>query len=108
MPSSPSPLYRNHPMPRVLAFILLAAVLCAGACSSTTIAIKEKLGIPKRDQLVARVKDARDDQQAAKKQFASALDEFISVTGAGANASVADLEAKYDKLKTQYERSESR
>jgi len=41
-----------------------------GGCNSTAIAVKEKLGIPKRDQLVARVKDARDGQQEAKEQFA--------------------------------------
>jgi hypothetical protein len=73
-------------------------------CGSTAIALKESLGIPKRDQLVARVKDARDEQQEAKQQFASALEEFLAVTG----ASGGDLEAKYSKLKREYERSETR
>jgi hypothetical protein len=87
------------------AVIVAAGVSCvAGGCSSTTIAIKEKMGIPKREQLVARVKDARDGQQEAKQQFASALHEFMAVTG----ASGGDLEAKYDKLRKEYERSESR
>ncbi|MBX3377331.1 MAG: DUF2959 domain-containing protein [Phycisphaeraceae bacterium] len=87
------------------AAIVAVGVSCvAGGCSSTTIAIKEKMGIPKREQLVARVNDARDGQQEAKQQFASALHEFMAVTG----ASGGDLEAKYDKLRKEYERSESR
>lgn len=87
---------------------LLAGAVCGPGCSSTTIALKESLGIPKREQLVARVKDARDGQEAAKEQFASALDEFLAVTGAGADASVAELEKRYDRLRKAYERSESR
>lgn len=94
----------------------LAAIICAAAlavsltgCSSTSIALREKvLGQAKRDQLVSRVEDARDSQDAAKKQFQSALDEFIAVTGAGADAKVADLESRYKKLKSEYDRSESR
>lgn len=86
----------------VLSVVMAAAIL--SACSSATIAIKENLGIPKREQLVARVKDGRDEQQRAKQQFSSALAEFVSVTGVGAS----DLEGKYDKLKKEYERSESR
>ena len=57
---------------------LVLVTLFGFGCSSATIAVKEKLGIPKREQLVARVKDARDGQQEAKQQFASALDEFLA------------------------------
>lgn len=84
--------------------VLIGVASGVGGCSSTTIALKEKLGFPKREQLVARVKDARDGQQEAKQQFASALHEFMAVTG----ASGGDLEAKYEKLRKEYERSESR
>ncbi len=80
------------------------AALALGACSSAAIAIKEQFGYAKREQLVDRVMDARDEQVGAKKQFASALEEFMAVTG----ASGGDLEAKYDKLKKEYDRSESR
>lgn len=89
--------------------VLFAAILsfgfgiaCAG-CASTTIALKEKLGYAKREQLVDRVKDARDEQTETKEQFESALAQFMAVTG----ASGGDLEAKYNKLKTEYEASES-
>jgi hypothetical protein len=95
---------------------LFVCVTVAGAssgvlpgCSSASIAMREKvLGQAKRDQLVNRVEDARDSQNEAKKQFQSALDEFIAVTGAGSDAKVADLEARYKKLKSEYDRSESR
>lgn len=86
------------------AIVLAMTVVCLAACSSATIAIKEKLGYPKRDQLVARVKDARDGQEAAKQQFSSALEEFLAVTG----NSGGDLEAKYRKLQAGYDRSVSK
>lgn len=84
--------------------LTLVAFLAIQGCSSATIAIKEKLGYPKRDQLVARVKDARDGQEQAKQQFSSALQEFLAVTG----VSGGDLEAKYNKLQKEYDRSVSR
>lgn len=82
--------------------LMLATVL--GACASATIAVKEQFGFAKREQLVARVEDARDSQEAAAKQFESALDEFIAVTGAPAS----ELESRYRSLNRAYERSEDR
>ncbi len=84
----------------LLAFGFSAALF---GCSSTTIALKEKLGYAKREQLVDRVKEARDEQTETKAQFESALQQFMAVTG----ATGGDLEAKYNKLKTEYERSET-
>jgi hypothetical protein len=81
-----------------------APLVILPACSSTAIALKEKLGYAKRDQLADKVKATRNDQDAAKKQFESALAEFISVTGTQGG----ELQVKYDKLKSQYERSESK
>lgn len=80
-----------------------AGVLAAG-CSSTRIAIAEQFGYAKREQLVSRVEEARDGQQEAKQQFESALAEFIAVTG----ATDAELEARYNKLKKELERSEGK
>ena len=89
----------------VLAACLAAATL--PGCSSATIAAKESIfGIAKRDQLVARVQDAKEEQANAKKQFESALAEFMAVTGT--KGKLGDLEAKYDKLKSATERSASR
>jgi hypothetical protein len=90
---------------------MLALVLVAGAlgCASAGVAMRESLGIPKREQLVDRVKEARDSQQTAKKQFESALDEFLVVTGQkGQPGKVADLETQYSKFKAERERCESR
>jgi hypothetical protein len=79
--------------------------LASGAgCSGTAIALKEKLGIPKRDQLVSKVEATRDSQEAAKEQFESALAEFIAVTGVEGG----ELEAKYKKLNSEYQRAEDR
>ncbi|MGD9689056.1 MAG: DUF2959 domain-containing protein [Phycisphaerales bacterium] len=90
--------------------IMLAActsgVACTlAACASTSIAVKEALGYPKREQLVARVTEVRDAQGEAKQQFESALAEFLAVTGAKPGE---QLEAKYDKLRREFQRSESK
>lgn len=90
---------------RPMLCLLLAALLFpAVGCASTTIAVKEKLGYAKREQLVDEVKDARNAQQQAKEQFATTLDEFKAVTGFDGG----DLERQYNKLKTQADRSRDR
>ncbi|MEZ6243172.1 MAG: DUF2959 domain-containing protein [Phycisphaerales bacterium] len=83
--------------------ILLTFLLClTPACSG--IALREKLGFPKREQLVNRVEETRDAQEAAKTQFATTLEELQSLTGADAG----DLEKIYDRLRHELDRSESR
>jgi ElaB/YqjD/DUF883 family membrane-anchored ribosome-binding protein len=88
-------------------FVVVAAVVMAGSilpgCTSAGIAMREKVfGQAKRDQLVERVKDARDEQKDAKVQFASALDEFIAITGTkGSN-----LETQYRKMQKEFDRCE--
>ncbi len=78
-------------------------------CASQQMAIAEAFGYAKREQLVDKVRAARDSQTEAKRQFESALKEFLSVTDvAGAAPEVKELESRYDKLKSEYERSESR
>jgi hypothetical protein len=90
-------------------FLLLIALVTFSGCTSAGIAMRETLGTPKRTQVVDRVKDARDSQQAAKKQFESTLDEFLVVTGQkGQPGKVADLETQYKKFKAEHERCESR
>ena len=70
-------------------------------CASTGIAVRESLGYAKREQLVDRVEDARDEQAEAKEQFATTLDEFKALT----NFDGGNLEKTYNKLKREYERS---
>jgi hypothetical protein len=88
-----------------LAAFLLAAASLLPACAATEIAVREKVfGSAKREQLVHRVQEARDAQDAAKERFASALDEFLALTGSGGSK----LEATYRRLKSQSESAASR
>jgi hypothetical protein len=83
-----------------LALLLIAI----SGCSSVYYNTMEKLGYEKRDLLVDRVEDSRAAQEAARKQFESALDQFIAVT----NYQGGDLEAVYRRLKSEYEDSAAR
>src|SRR5687767_3894735 len=85
---------------------LLALVTFAPGCGSTRKAYYntwEKFGYAKRERLVDNVKKARAEQVEAKKQFASALEQFKSVV----NFQGGDLEKVYNKLDKEYKRSES-
>lgn len=86
---------------RILPYTLLAIGLCAGGCQKVYYGTMEKLGHPKRDILVDRVADARDAQNEAKEQFASALEQFTSIV----NVEGGDLQKKYDLLNAEYEQS---
>ena len=92
-----------HPSvrPRTL---LVFAVLVLASCQSAYYATMEKLGYPKRALLVSRVQQARDSQQAAKEQFQSALERFRAVV----HFRGGELEAKYNELSAELERSEAR
>jgi ElaB/YqjD/DUF883 family membrane-anchored ribosome-binding protein len=96
----------NWPIRRSALVSLLLTALVAG-CATTRAAYYdawEKLGYAKRDRLVDDVKSARDEQQQAKQQFASALDQFKSVV----NFHGGDLEAMYDKLHDSYQECDNR
>ena len=92
-----------HPPRRAL---LLAILSLAGlpACRSAWYSTLEAFGVHKRDLLVDRVEEARDAQAEAKEQFADALEAFKSVQGFEGG----DLEALYDRLKGELDRSETR
>lgn len=85
-------------------FLTVFSVLALGACSSAYYKTMEGFGVEKRDILVDRVEDARDAQDSASEQFASALDQFRSVV----EFDGGDLEKVYDRLNREYERSEAR
>ena len=80
---------------------LVLLVFLLTACSSAYYKTMEGLGIEKRDILVDRVEDARDAQDDASEQFASALEQFRSTV----NFDGGDLEKVYDRLNAEYERS---
>jgi len=80
---------------------LIAAVMLVG-CSSMYYSTLETFGVHKRDVLVDRVEEARDDQEEAKEDFRTALEKFAEVV----NVQGGDLEAKYKELNNEYERCE--
>lgn len=84
--------------------LLVPVLLLTAGCQTMYYGTMEKFGIEKRDILVKRVDKAREAQQDAKEQFASALDEFIAVTGYEGG----DLEAQYKTLKDEYDESVER
>jgi hypothetical protein len=88
-----------------LRLILAAGLVMLGtSCSSLYYASMEKLGKEKRDILVGRVKDVREDQEKAKEQFQTTLQAFQAVTGFEGG----DLEKTYNKLSGELEDAESR
>ena len=75
---------------------MTALSLGLAACSGTYYGAMEGLGIEKRDILVDRVEDARDAQDDAAEQFASALDQFRSIVAVDGG----ELEKMCDRLST--------
>lgn len=83
-----------------LAMLLIVSTLIG--CATTRKAYYnawESFGYAKRERLVDNVKAAREEQQEAKTQFASALDQFKAVT----KFEGGDLEKAYNGLKKQYD-----
>ena len=85
-------------------FFLLVIVALLMACSSTYYKAMDSIGIEKRDILVDRVETARDAQDEAAEQFANALEHFRSVVAIDGG----DLEKVYDRLSSEFERSQER
>ncbi len=89
---------RRH---RVLSTLVVFAVLAVtfASCQTAYFNAMEKFGVHKRDILVDRVKDAREDQQEAKQLFVSTFDQFKALT----NYDGGELEKRYKKLNSEYE-----
>ncbi len=89
-------------------YVMLAAVfilmLYLSGCQTAYYKTMEKFGVHKRDIMVDRVNEARDSQEEAKEQFASALEQFSIVL----NFEGGTLEQKYKKLNAEYEESEKK
>lgn len=83
-----------------LAGSILALALLLG-CSSAYYKTMESFGVEKRDILVDRVEEARDAQDSASEQFASALEQFRATVAFDGG----DLEQIYDRLDAEYEDS---
>ncbi len=93
---------REHPSARRLTCltILTLATFMSG-CQSLYYEAMESVGYHKRDIMVSDVEQARDAQQEAKEQFASALDRFTKTL----NIPGGELEEKYTLLNSEYEQS---
>lgn len=85
------------------AMTITLGALVLSACSTAYYETMETLGFEKRDLLVDRVEDARDAQDDASEQFASALEQFRATV----DFDGGDLEKTYDRLNKEYERSVS-
>ncbi|MEF2229338.1 MAG: DUF2959 domain-containing protein, partial [Pseudodesulfovibrio sp.] len=73
-------------------------------CQKAYYAGMEKLGYDKREILADRVENARESQQDAKEQFASALERYKSVVSVDGGK----LEEKYETLSNEYDDCEAR
>ncbi len=82
----------------------VAVILALTGCQTAYYETMEAFGVHKRDILVDNIEDARDDQEAAKEQFESALAEFSALINFHGGA----LEDKYNTLNDQLERSEAK
>ena len=84
---------------------LWLATLCSAAlpsCQSAYYSTMEQFGVHKRDILVDRVEEGREEQAEAQEQFQTTLEAFQSLTGFEGG----DLEKVYKKLNSEYESSE--
>jgi len=88
---------QRSPFPLTGLLLFSSLLLCS--CQSAYYSTMEKLGVHKRDIMIDRVQEARNSQQEAKEQFASALEQFETVLGFQGGS----LEEKYDKINTIYE-----
>jgi hypothetical protein len=85
--------------------IVFAAIAAGGVgCQNAYYGTMELFGKHKRDILVDRVSNAREAQNEAKDQFASALEQFSAM----ADYRGTMLDEKYRTLKAEYERCESK
>lgn len=91
-------------MKKISNLLIVLSLFAFAGCQSVYYKTMETFGQHKRDILVDRVEDTRDAQQETKEQFQSALEKFSEVV----NFSGGKLEEKYNQLKTELERSESK
>ncbi len=97
------PLCWRRRLPLLTCGMVLFSLTVFG-CQSVYYDAMEKMGYHKRDLMVSDVEKARDAQQEAKEQFKSALERFTTVL----NVKGGDLQAKYNTLNTEYEKSEAK
>jgi chromosome segregation ATPase len=81
------------------AVVAVPLAIASLGCRSAYYKTMESLGVHKREILVDRVEEARDEQQDAKSEFVDALTRFKELTG----YTGGDLEDVYEDLNGKYE-----
>ena len=66
-------------MKRVVLTLTLFSLVFVFGCQKAYYSAMEEIGYDKREILSDRVEEARESQEAAKKQFSSALEQYKSV-----------------------------
>jgi hypothetical protein len=89
---------------RTLVLAVSIAAIGMTGCQTAYFGTMERFGVHKRDILVDRVEEAQSAQEAAKLQFASALDQFRALVAVDGG----DLEQAYESLNRELQRSEAR
>ena len=87
---------------RAVATGLVLALAALPGCQKTYYTMLEQVGIEKRELLAKRVTSAKESQEEAQEDFRDALEKFQAVTGHHGG----ELEERYDRLRSAYERSE--
>jgi len=88
----------------LLALSAPVPLLALGGCSTAYYSAMEKVGTHKRDILKSRIESGQEEQKEAQEQIKTTYQRFQEATG----YSGGDLESVYDRLNTEYERSEAR
>lgn len=76
-------------------------VVVLGGCTRTYYRAMEAIGRQKRDILVARVKDSKQDQAQAKERIKTTMESFQELTGFQGGS----LEKNYKRLNGEYEKA---
>ena len=84
------------------AVTVLCSVLAMQGCAATYLRALETIGFEKREVLVNRIENARDEQSSAKDHFESALDNYRAIV----EVEGGELERVYERLERDFERSE--
>ena len=85
------------------ASVAIMSLVFLSSCSSTYYSVMEKFGVDKRDILVDRVEEARDEQESARDEFVGTLEAFKALTGFDGG----ELEDRYEDLNDRYEDAKS-
>lgn len=91
-------------MIRTFIILLIGWAALISGCQKVYYGTMEKFGYHKRDILVDRVEESKVAQEQAKEQFKTALEKFTEVV----NFDGGDLQNKYDQLKNELDKSETR